>query len=95
MKLKLLLTALLFTFAFSNSYASFPVKRTVKTVTTVDGNTNVEESIMVSPAAAAGQNWVFNQAYNTLGQMESVVEAFEAGAVESNEGTLEMHVKTE
>jgi TM2 domain-containing membrane protein YozV len=55
MKLKLLLTAFLFTVAFSNSYASFPVERTVKTVTTTEGNTDVEESVMVSPAAAAGQ----------------------------------------
>lgn len=55
MKLKLLLTAFLFTVAFSNSYASFPVERTVKTATTIDGNNDVEEITYASPAAAAGQ----------------------------------------
>lgn len=56
MKLKLLLTACLFMFALSNTYASFPVERTVKTVSTVEvNNTQVEETVFVSPAAAAGQ----------------------------------------
>jgi hypothetical protein len=59
MKIKLLLSFLVCMLTFSNSYASFPVKRTTTTATTVatdDVNVNVEEnSEMFSPAAASGQ----------------------------------------
>lgn len=56
MKFKLLLTFFVTFLAFSNSYASFPVTRTVAT-TTVESNTVNEdvEDVLSSPAAASSQ----------------------------------------
>lgn len=63
MKIKLLLTLLIFFVGFSSSYASFPVKRTLKASTNVTSQTNVttgsSDYELTSPAVKAGKDkWV-------------------------------------
>ena len=59
MKIKLLLSLLLVLLTYTNSYASFPVKRTIATTTnSVVTNENTEETLTPFAAAAAKDKWV-------------------------------------
>jgi len=52
MKLKLILSLLVMFMAYGSSYASFPVKRAV-TNTEITSSTEVEQAVLVSPAATS------------------------------------------
>ena len=56
MKIKLLLSLLLVVLGYSTSYASFPVKRTVKQITTAELNTNSSEEVYTPLAAVADKD---------------------------------------
>ena len=59
MKIKLLLCLLLVLLTYSNSYASFPVKRTISTTTNTEVTSENTEETLTPVASAAGKDkWV-------------------------------------